>query len=105
MRRTAARARGFYRTCGRAPDLGRLVDVDHTLVFGSCIKPRGRSVRFREWISAAAAPYVAIQVIGTVLYQRMPNGDFWLPSHSSTASWQAREDHARNVSGEFTRAR
>lgn len=64
---------------GKPPVLGQRVSVDHTILFGSTIRPRGYKVHFQDTVDPALEPYLAKLVIGATIKQTMPNGDFWLP--------------------------
>ncbi len=65
---------------GHAPDLKAHVSVDHDVLFGSTIQPRGASVRYREQIPSHLAPYIPMKVVGHSFPEtRMRNGDFSLP--------------------------
>ncbi len=65
---------------GHAPDLKAHVSVDHDVVFGSTITPRGVSVRYREQIPSHIAPFIPMKVVGHSFQEAiMRNGDFSLP--------------------------
>jgi hypothetical protein len=64
---------------GNAPYLKRDVRVDHSVVFGSDIKPRGAPVRFRREIPQHVAPFIANRVVGEEFKTMLRNGDFVLP--------------------------
>jgi hypothetical protein len=65
---------------GRVPDLKSYVEVDHTVIFGSCLEPVGREVDYRDRdISMRVRPFLASKVVGREIKTRMPNGDFVIP--------------------------
>ena len=63
---------------GGAPDLDSHVQVDHTVIFGSTIKPKGVKVYSHEYLPNEVAAYVAQSVQGRIIHQREPNGDFMI---------------------------
>jgi len=61
---------------GRAPNLRRNVEVDHTLIYGSCVDPHGSKVQYRDELPNRVRSLLAPSIIGRTVRQSMPNGDF-----------------------------
>lgn len=65
---------------GRPPVLDRQVKVDHTVVFGSALHPKGVTVRPRREIPDHVKPFIATRVVGYKYTNNMMlNGDFSIP--------------------------
>jgi hypothetical protein len=64
---------------GHAPDLKQTVRVDHAVVFGSAINPKGNQVRFRNKLPPHLRDFIPESVVGREYDSIMPNGDFILP--------------------------
>lgn len=71
---------------GHAPRIGALVEVDHTVVFGSTIKPFGAKARL-ENVPVHLEPFLARQVVGSTLQCKMPNGDFHMAVDALKEQW------------------
>lgn len=63
---------------GGVPQLGVQVAVDHTVVFGSLLKPGGMSASFRDTVSPEVKQFLAPKVWGEQFKGSAPNGDFCL---------------------------
>ncbi len=62
---------------GDVPDLDESVAVDHVIVVGSHRMERGRPVYFRDvWLPGHVVPYIRRRIIGDLIREQMPNGDF-----------------------------
>ena len=65
---------------GLAPDLNQKVHVDHSVVFGSMVNPKGNKVLFRNKLPPHLRDFIPESVVGREYDQAMPNGDFILPT-------------------------
>lgn len=64
---------------GEPPVIGARVEVDHTLIWGSSIRPDGIRVHFRDPVPSQLRPFLADRVWGVDMHdQRLRNGDFVL---------------------------
>jgi hypothetical protein len=63
---------------GGVPKLGTNVQVDHTVIFGSTIRPKGVNVNEHNDLPTEVAAYVASHIQGRIIKQKEPNGDFML---------------------------
>jgi hypothetical protein len=69
---------------GRPPKVGHRVDVDHTVLVGSLLRPSGYNVWFTDFhgekvTNDLLAPFLATRIVGKQIDQTMPNGDFRYP--------------------------